>query len=294
MWHEIGSIATSLFRKITNKQVLRRVSLFGFTAFIAAVVIRHIVAGESVITASPEAYCPWGGMENLYYYITSGGNFISHSHLSNLVVFIAVIATAVVARSGFCGWICPLGFLQELTTDFSNFIQKRVQFIRRMVKGLKAKASFLSVADRYLRYLKYLVLIWTVGGAALWGIMVFRDYDPWSALINIAEAGIGPGMIILIAMFVAALFVERPWCRYACPLGALSGLLAKLSPIFIKRQVSLCKNCAVCSKACPMGLPVHSSDTIKSVDCIGCLECIESCPREHALELKLGIPVIGK
>jgi len=43
-----------------------------------------------------------------------------------------------------------------------------------------------------------------------------------------------------------------------------------------------------------MGLPVHSATTIKSADCIGCLECVGECPREGALELKLGIPVFGK
>jgi len=43
-----------------------------------------------------------------------------------------------------------------------------------------------------------------------------------------------------------------------------------------------------------MGLPVHTATTIKSVDCIGCLECVDECPREGALALKLGVPVIGK
>jgi polyferredoxin len=52
--------------------------------------------------------------------------------------------------------------------------------------------------------------------------------------------------------------------------------------------------CKVCSKSCPMGLPVHTAQTIKSLDCIGCLECVGSCPRDGALEVRVGIPLIGK
>ena len=43
-----------------------------------------------------------------------------------------------------------------------------------------------------------------------------------------------------------------------------------------------------------MGLPVHTATTIKQADCIGCLECVDVCPREGALELKLGVPLLGK
>ena len=148
--------------------------------------------------------------------------------------------------------------------------------------------------DRYLRFLKYGVLAWAVAGAAVYGFMVFRDADPWAALWNLLELSLGVGTIVLAIVLVASLFVERPWCRYACPLGAATGLVSKLSPFYLKREAEACKACAICTKACPMGLPVHTATTIKSADCIGCLECVDECPREGALELKLGVPVFGK
>ena len=281
-------------RRLLNKQTLRRVSLLGFTGFIALVIIRYVVAGEGGAAASPEAYCPFGGLETLYRYITSAGSFVPHTHLSNVVLFVAVLTTALLARSGFCGWVCPLGFIQELITDLSIFLQKRIFSIRRFIKGVQKRGSFLIAADRYLRLLKYAVLIWAVIGAAIYGVMVFRDYDPWSTLINIAALTLGPGLVVLMVLLVASFFVERPWCRYACPLGAISGLFGKLSPVYLKRKESLCKGCAICTKSCPMGLSVHTASTIKSVNCIGCLECLEICPKAGALELKVGVPVIGK
>jgi NAD-dependent dihydropyrimidine dehydrogenase PreA subunit len=35
---------------------------------------------------------------------------------------------------------------------------------------------------------------------------------------------------------------------------------------------------------------VATATVITSVDCIGCLECVEGCPRPGALELRVGLP----
>ncbi len=274
----------------------RRLTQLGVFLFIAAIAIRHLLVGEAgaTITASWEAYCPMGGLETLYKYITSGGSYVSHVHLSNMVVLVATLAVSLVARNAFCGWLCPFGFIQDMVSRFSVFVQKRLPPVRKAVKTLKARGSKLAVLDRYLRFLKYGVLVWAVGGAAAYGFMVFRDVDPWAALWNLLELSASAGLAVLVVVLIASLFVERPWCRYACPLGAATGILSKLSPLYLKRESDACKNCAICTKACPMGLPVHTATTIKSVDCIGCMECVDECPREGALELKLGVPVFGK
>ena len=155
-------------------------------------------------------------------------------------------------------------------------------------RGRAGQPARLAGLDRYLRFLKYGVLAWAVTGAAVYGFMVFRDYDPWAALWNLLELSIGPGVAVLALTLIGSLFVERPWCRYACPLGAATGLVGALSPFYLKREVEACKACAICTKACPMGVAVRTATTIKSADCIGCLECVDECPREGALELKLG------
>jgi polyferredoxin len=283
-------------KALLTHQTFRRLSQLVFAAFIVFIAVQHVVIGENgpVVTASPEAYCPFGGLETLFKYITAGGTFVSHTHLSNVVLLIAVLAVALLLRSAFCGWICPLGFLQDLVSNLSGVLQKRIPGLRRGIASLKQRGARLAVLDRYLRYVKYGVLAWSVGGSAYFGFMVFRDYDPWSTLINIAEFSFTPGVIVLGVTLVASFFIERPWCRYACPLGAASGLLGKLSPIYLKREESACTSCKLCTKSCPMGLEVHTAKTIKSADCITCLECVGSCPRNGALEVKFGLPLIGK
>jgi NapH/MauN family ferredoxin-type protein len=281
---------------LLRTQTIRRVVQSGVALFILFLVVQHIVIGEAQGAATPsaEAFCPFGGLETLYKYITSGGTFVSHTHLSNMVILVAVLAISLLFRSAFCGWICPLGFLQDLVNKFSKLIQKRFPTLRKSLNSFQKQNAWLAVVDRYLRYLKYLVLVWAIGGAAVYGYMVFRDFDPWSALLNIVEFSFTPGLVVLIVLLIASLFVERPWCRYACPLGAINGLVGKLSPFHIRREESACTNCKICSRSCPMGLNVHSATAITSPDCISCLECVDSCPRNGALEVRLDYPLSGK
>lgn len=281
---------------LATPQTLRRLTQIGFAAFILVVGIQSEMAGENSATVlpEPEAFCPYGGLETLYHYVVSGGQTVRHTSLSNLVLAAAVLLTAVIARSAFCGWICPLGFLQDTVSGLSAFLQRRIAGLRQAVRLIKRRGAFLAAVDRPLRLLKYLVLAWSLWGAATYGFMLFRDYDPWAALLDIAHPTITFGMVVLVVTLVASLFVGRPWCRYACPLGAAGGLFGRLSPVYLERDKESCTSCTLCARSCPMGLPVDRETTIRHADCMGCLECTAACPRSGSLKLKLGLPLVGR
>ena len=275
-------------RSRLDHQALRRVVQVGVAAVVAVVALERAAAGRGV--AAPEALCPFGGIETAFRLVTGAG-YVPHVHASNVVLGIGVLILALLARSAFCGWLCPLGFLQDLVSGASRLVQRKVRPVRLGVRWLKAHAHPLAVLDRPLRLLKYAVLAWAVGGAALWGVMVFRDVDPWFALLELVRLTVIPAALVLAVILVAALFVDRPWCRYACPLGAASGLVAMLSPVRIERIADACTSCGICTRACPMGLPVATADRIVSPDCNACLECLAACPQAGALELRVGLPV---
>jgi polyferredoxin len=271
-------------------QGFRRVVQAAVALYIAWVVVdRAVVAAAGAMGTSPESICPFGGIETIVTFLTAGV-FVPHVHSSNLVLAIAVLALAFLARGAFCGWICPLGFLQDLVAGFSAFVQRHVPAAFRGMRAFRRRAAPLAVLDRPLRFLKYAVLAWAIWGTAVFGVMVFRDVDPWIALLNVGQESVGFGMAVLALTLVGALFVDRPWCRYACPLGAANGLVARLSPVRLERSAAACVDCNLCTKSCPMGLEVATATAITSVDCIGCLECVEACPRDGALELRVGLP----
>ena len=282
-------------------QTLRRIVQLGFVGFIGVVTTRHILLGDTV--ASAEAFCPFGGVETLYSYL-SGGRTINHTHLSNLVILLAVAATALVARGAFCGWICPLGTIQEWVHSLSRWMQRRIpplgRALRAVNKRLNPRVRRDSYAgptlgqriDRVLSYGRYLVLAWIIGTTIVYGTMVFRDYDPWAALLNLAELQFGVGSAVLVIALISTLFVERAWCRYACPLGATVSLIGKFSPLRIERNATACTSCGLCSQRCPMGIDVARADAVSDLRCISCLRCVSECPRPAAIDMRLAVPVL--
>ena len=280
-------------RSLRGIQGFRRVTQTGVAlAILGVTLLRAFSApgGGPAGATTPEALCPFGGIETIGTSIATGG-YVPHVHAANLVLAVALLLVAFFARGAFCGWICPLGFLQDLTAGFGRIVRKRVPPVRRAVRALQVRATGLARLDRPLRLLKYAVLAWAVIGAASFGVMVFRDVDPWIALLDLGRESAGFGLLVLVILLVASLFVDRPWCRYACPLGAANGLVARFSPVFLRREAAACVDCNACSRACPMGLPVATATKVTAADCIGCLECVEACPRTGALELTIGMPI---
>ena len=282
------------FAALRGVQGFRRAVQVTVALYILWVVIdRAVVAAAGATGMSPESICPFGGIETIVTFLTAGV-FVPHVHSSNLVLALAVLVLAFTARGAFCGWICPLGFLHDLAAGLSAFVQRHIPAAFRGMRALRRKTAPLAVLDRALRLLKYVVLAWAIWGTAAFGVMVFRDVDPWIALLDIGRESTGFGLLVLALTVAGALFVDRPWCRYACPLGAANGIVARFSPVRLERSAAACVDCNLCTKGCPMGIDVAKATVITSPDCIGCLECVEACPRADALELRVGLPFGGQ
>ena len=237
---------------------------------------------------SVEAFCPFGGFETAFKWITTGRT-VSHVHSSNLVLAGVVVVLALTARGFFCGWLCPLGSIQEGIRGVGRAVSKRVPFFKKAHKRLVAAMPWLPKVDRALMYGRYAVLVWAIVGAAITGTMVFREYDPWAALISIVEFEISTAFMVLVLVLTLSLFMDRPFCRYACPLGAAQGVIAKLSPVSIQRDASTCLGCDICNNACPMNIPVNTRTRVTDGTCIGCMECVTACPSEGALAVRVAL-----
>ena len=269
-----GSIATRLRSYI-------QAFFFGLIALIA---VNHSLAekGEGIpflSNASLHALCPFGGVVTIYQYATTG-NFIQKVHESSFVLMVIAFLTAILFGPAFCGWICPLGTVQEWFSKIGKKLFKN-RYNHMMPSRL----------DRVLRYLRYLVLAWVLTMTAVSGQLIFADYDPYFALFNFwsSEVAVG-GLIVLAVTLLLSLVIERPWCKYACPYGAVLGI-SNLFRIFkIKREPSTCINCSLCSERCPMNIDVENKTTIRHHQCISCLECTSeaSCPVADTVSLKAG------
>ncbi len=230
-------------------------------------------------SASLHAVCPFGGVVSFYQFITDG-TLVKKVHESSLVLSGLVLILLVLFGPVFCGWLCPLGSVQEWVGKLGKKLFK------------KRYNHFVPIKlDRVLRYLRYLVFIWVSYMTIVTGTLVFEAYDPYFTLFQFwtGEVAIS-GFIVLGATLLLSLFVERPFCKYACPFGAFQGIFNLFRIFGIKRRASSCINCKLCDKACPMNIEVSTSGVVRDHQCISCLECTSeaACPVADTVVLAAG------
>ncbi|MBU4556741.1 MAG: 4Fe-4S binding protein [Actinobacteria bacterium] len=270
----MSSIATD---KATRKRAraLRLGGLLAVLAISTAIGLLHGAKGVAWRPVSVDALCPFGGIETLWAFI-AGGFLIKKIALSSLILLVGVVATALLMGRSFCGQVCPLGTLQELSARTG-----RKLFGRRLVLP--------KILDRPARYLKYAVLL----GFTLWtwavSDLVIRAYDPWVAYHHLTSpellTELGVGLFVLLVALLGSLVYDRFFCKYACPMGAFLGIFTRLSMFRITRDTDACVDCGLCDRACPVNLPVATQQITNSSECIACSECVTACPAPGALSI---------
>ena len=266
---------------------LRRIVQSGFFIFSVYIwwrfylFVMHFDKGTPYVPRpqSIDAYLPIGSLVALKNLVVNG--YFDRVHPAGLVIFIAILLSAVLLRRGFCSWVCPVGTLSEWLADSGKKIFGR-NFI---IKGK---------ADMVLRSIKYLILLFFLNailiGMNRYEVSAFLMSPYWAvADAKLLDFWLEPGKLTIIftsSMVIASIFVKHFWCRYICPYGALLGILAVLSPVKITRNLEKCNGCGLCDKACPSHIQVSRKSKIISEECIACFECVSAC-RKSALSMKM-------
>lgn len=235
------------------------------------------VVGVFVVGGHAERWCPLGGVEGLYAYMTVG-NMTCSLGVSNFYILGGVLILALLVRRAFCGFACPIGTISE-----------GVQAGARRL-GLRALRVPYRL-DRALALLKYPVLgvilyfTWQVGE------LVFRGYDPCYVLISRHGKDITIwAYVISGAILLASAFLLVPFCRWLCPLAAVFTPFSRFGLARIKRDGGTCIDCGVCGRACPMGIPVDRVREVTAARCTSCLDCLAVCPKRTDGALVWGPP----
>lgn len=262
-------------RRIRSLRLVRHGVMLFFFLFLLHVAWEHQAKGGGPRgTPSVEAYCPFGGVENLYHFLTTGG-FIRRIEPSAMILLAAVLLLTLLFSRGFCGWICPFGSVQEW-----------LGMLGRRIFGRSYNPS--GPLERKLLYLKYVLLAIIVGLTWHVGTLIFRDYDPFLAFFhlgtNVREMPYAYAALALVLL--GSLRYERFFCKYACPLGAVIGIFSRLGFTRVVRDDDGCKACNVCQKACWAHVDIMHTRVVQDAECNHCLECVAHCPRPQVLSVR--------
>ena len=203
----------------------------------------------------------------------------------------------------FCGWMCPIGFLEEIMIIARKKLGIRHVKIPESVKANMAR----------LRY-AFLAIIFIISFAIavpLFGLMAFQKdlyilgcqicparvilpflgglqpiiYSFNTPLVIVASS-IG---VVLLGLYLSGIIFRRPWCRI-CPSGAMLSLFNSGSILTKEKDVQKCTSCGICSRVCMLdnkNVYLEKKDkNISTANCVRCFRCIEKCPEEDCLKLK--------
>jgi NAD-dependent dihydropyrimidine dehydrogenase PreA subunit len=181
------------------------IGLLGFMAF--------KLFSDRLYTPDFEAYCPFGGLQAL-------GSFLTRDSLScamtsmQITMGVMLFAGVIFVSKLFCGYICPLGTVSEWIGKLGDRMNVRFETGR--------------IADMALRSLKYGLLFITFYITLESSELFCKKFDPYYAVAS----GFNSDVVVLWAViaigafFLGSLFLRLFWCRYLCPLGALSNIFS--------------------------------------------------------------------
>ena len=216
------------------------------------------------------------------------------------------LGLALLAGRAFCGWLCPLGTLLDLWGRCTGWFRRLVwrgrtapawarlpRFAVLLAVLLAAAGGLqlvglvdpfslltrgLAAADPAIR------LGADAGSTALLGSPV-EPASEWLYATTLPVLSPRAGMPALwwasLALLGLAAVLElvgrRGWCRWACPLGALYGLLGRWAPL-LRLPGQTCAHCGDCRTSCDLGA-FADDGRLRRADCTVCLRCVASCDR---------------
>lgn len=193
---------------------------------------------------------------------------------------LGMIGISLVLPRAFCGYICPMGTLVDLS-DWA--IGKRIRRFRVQRPG-------------WWRDLRYFVLCAVLAAAACGVVlsgyvaaipMVTRGIvfilapvesgllRGWGSVPQM-QGGQWASIGLLVGILLLGLLRPRFWCRHVCPSGAVFSLFNLLRVTERKRQ-SHCTRCGACAKACSFDA-INDDFATAPTNCTFCQTCGGVCP----------------
>lgn len=197
--------------------------------------------------------------------------FLSDPFIFLFWVFISV-TVFLWGRGLFCGWLCPFGSLSELLYKIGGWIGLG-RFQRALPKALHDK----------LKWIKYAVFFGLLG-VSLFSMTLaeqLAEVEPFKTTFLVGMFNRSwPYTLFAGGILGISIFIERPFCKYLCPLGAALAVPSTFRWFGLQRK-NECNRCEACAKGCG-SLAIDKHGRIDQRECLLCLDCMVLYTDDHA------------
>ncbi|MEQ1533482.1 MAG: 4Fe-4S binding protein [Sideroxydans sp.] len=212
----------------------------------------------------------------------------------------------IALNKGWCGFVCPLGTIQDWLTDlrrwtgirYSRYSDGQFQWLMQIKYVLLALMILIPLgigAGWFQHDLKSPFCMICPGRTI---IPIFGlDFTQWSidfsSKTNMVMTSLG---LLVTGLFFIGSFIKKRFFCFYCPMGALHYLFSKGALLRLKKEGSKCTRCGDCFRVCDQEIRIIADDVtrkeIMTDDCIMCLKCVAACPEPGALKATFaGIPI---
>lgn len=184
--------------------------------------------------------------------------------LAFFVPFVVLMILTYLYGKVWCGWLCPLGGLQEFiylgrwpklrdSKFFSLFRTKIAQVVMRSIQMVAFVALLIVLIIKQMPY--------------------YCQIDPFKPLFRLAVNGVLMWILVSV-LIVSSLLIYRPFCKAFCPVGLMLNLVSLIPGAHrVGIDAEGCKHCKRCEKKCQMS--AIRNDKVDNT-CIHCGECIST------------------
>ena len=275
----------------------------------------NLLAIEGLIKVLPVLHTPrnplsggGGILEYIFFSIAEG--------MFPILLIAILILVLLFTNRLFCGWICPIGTIQDgcaaIPVKNKGVVKKETH--EKMIKikyipviilivllvplGISKlvdvnfyaefKASLGALSQEPLGYFSLSEYIFVFFPEVINEIWVSATLMPlFSNLFRLII------FVFYIVVIIGSIWYPRVYCRYLCPFGAVASAISPYSFLKLSRSPVKCvgrAECGICERVCPKQVRILDEPFeffTGHGECNFCLKCQEECPYK-AIDIKFG------
>lgn len=223
--------------------------------------------------------------------------------------FIIVLLMVLLFGRVYCSSVCPLGTIQDISSYLSKRFNKKKKYgyikeipwlrysilIITGVSFLFGNLFLLNLLDPYSNTGRILTqlfnpLLTVINNFTAFTLEKFNIYILYPVEIKAFYSGLALFPFIFLMIVIYLSFKRgRLYCNTICPVGALLGLLSKVSLFKLKIDEKSCEGCGICARICKSECIDKKNKFIDFSRCVSCYNCLDICPSD-SISYKLKSP----